>query len=201
MRGFDCHWYYIDENEKLKKSESTACWAGLNRGRPLQLHSYDGNKRVEIIIHKNYENVIFIDNFVDADISDTVRKRIVYLINKITPCSFVNIENKLLIKYNLLNNHYSDLFLLNLIRTMWYISKNFNLVQFHIDIQKKKPNNKDYLEFIMETISKNIIERNANNQYGYGDHSFVYEKIIPKKKDTLISYKGKSMQAFLQQKK
>ena len=201
MRGFDCHWYYMNEEKELVKSDATACWSGLNRGRPLKLLRYDKNKPIEIIIHKDYKDVIFIDNFIDVDISDAVRKRIVYLINKITPCSFVNIKNKTLIKYTLLSNHYSDLFLLNLIRTMWYIPRNFNLTQFHVDIQERKSNNKDYLEFIMENISKNVIERNSNNQYGYGDHSFVYENIIPKTKNALISNKINSMQTFLMSKK
>ena len=201
MRGFDCHYYHMKDDNTLYKNTNNACWAGLNRDRPLEINIYDPEKGyTKLVLKKEEKNSIYIDKYIDNEVSNEVRKRIVYLINKITPCSFEKIGNITYIKYTMLPKFYSDLLLLNLIRTLWYRhSPVFNLKQFHIDLLKRKPQGKDYLEFIMETISKNVITENA--KYSYGDHSFVYPNIVPKTKDKLISYKGNSMQGFLQQTK
>ena len=175
MRSYDCYKYHLI-NKELIKNLNTACWAGLNKS------NYLGKD-------------IYIDKYIEPEITDKQRKRIVYLINKIVPCKFEKIDNKTYIKYKLLNNHYSNLLLLNFIRILWYTNLSFNNEQFFIDISKPKPRNLDYLEFMMICIKNNV---DSKESWNYGDHSFVYKNIIPKTKEILLEYTGSSMQNFLQ---
>ena len=177
MRDYECYKYHLI-NKKLFKNSNTACWAGLNKSE------YLGKD-------------IYIANYIEPEITDKQRKRIVYLLNKITPCKFTTIENVKYIQFKLLNNHYSNLLLLNFIRILWYKNQSFNNDQFFIDICKPKTKGLDYLEFMMTCI-KNNVNTAPKEEWYYGDHSFVYLGIIPKTKEMLLKYTGKSMQTFLQ---
>ncbi|HEX8586116.1 MAG TPA: hypothetical protein VF680_17120 [Allosphingosinicella sp.] len=201
MRSYDCYYYHKAEDGNLFENFNHSCWNGINIQRPFNLISVRVDNKSQVVkLNDKFKNVIFIDNYIDKDVSNETRKKIVKLINKITPCSFTTIKSKTYIKYTLLKNHYSDLVILNLIRTMWYDGHTsvFNVKQFHIDLQDRKSSKKDVLEFIMERIAKNVI--NTNNTYHYGDHSFVYPNIIPKTKDRLCNYTGNSMESFLKMK-
>jgi hypothetical protein len=175
MRNYNCYIYHL-KNNKLIENSNTACWAGLNKSQ------YLGKD-------------IYIDKYIESEITDKQRKRIVYLINKITLCKFTIIKDKTYIQTKLLKNHYSNLLLLNFIRILWYKNGAFNNEQFFIDICKPKSRNLDYLEFIMICIKNNVI---YNNSWHYGNHSFVYDNIIPKTKEMLLKYTGDSMRTFLQ---
>jgi hypothetical protein len=177
MRNYGCYFYHL-ENNKLIQNSNTACWAGLNKSE------YLGKD-------------IYIDKYIEPEITDKQRRRIVYLLNKITLCKFTTIENVKYIQFKLLNNHYSNLLLLNFIRILWYKNGSFNNKQFFIDICKPKTRNLDYLEFMMTCIKNNVLI-DSQNSWGYGDHSFVYKDIIPKTKEMLLKYTGNSMQTFLQ---
>ena len=177
MRGYECYVYHL-QDKKLIPNSSTACWAGVK---------YD----------KYLGKDIYIDKYIEPEITDIQRKRIVYLVNKITPCKFVTIDDKIYIRFKLLNNHYSNLLLLNFIRILWYKNQSFNNEQFFIDICKPKSRNLDYLEFMMTCIKNNVTDTES---WYYGDHSFVYKDIIPKTREMLLKYTGNSMQAFLQRK-
>ena len=48
------------------------------------------------------------------------------------------------------------------------------------------------------TCLKNNVNNAPKKSWYYGDHSFVYEDIIPKTKEMLLKYTGGSMQTFLQ---
>jgi len=174
MRDYCCYIYHL-EDKRLIENLNIACWAGLNK-------------------NKYYNTYVYIDNYIESEITDNQRKRIVYLINKITPCKFKTINGKVYISYKLLNNHYSNLLLLNFIRILWYKNGSFNNKQFFIDICKRRSRNLDYLEFMMICIKNNV----NKSPYGYGDHSFVYPNIIPKTKEMLLKYTTESMQTFLQ---
>lgn len=174
MRNCGCYIYHL-ENNKLVQNSNNACWAGLNKSKYLG------------------EN-IYIDKYIEPEITDNQRKRIVYLINKITPCKFTKIDSKIYIQYKLLNNHYSNLLLLNFIRILWYKNGSFNNEQFFIDICKPKTRNLDYLEFMINCIKNNV---ETSSSWYYGDHSFVYLNIIPKTKEMLYKYTGNSMETFL----
>ena len=177
MRGYECYKYHLI-NKELVTNSNTACWAGLNKSE------YLGKD-------------IYIDEYIEPEITDKQRRRIVYLLNKITLCKFTTIENVKYIQFKLLNNHYSNLLLLNFIRILWYKNQSFNNDRFFIDICKSKTRGLDYLEFMMTCIKDNVLTEN-NAHFGYGDHSFVYANIIPKTKEMLLKYTGDSMQTFLQ---
>lgn len=182
MRSYDCYVFHL-KNKKLTLNPNNACWAGVQNSRI----SY-----IEVDIEtKDY---IYIDKYIEQEITDIQRKRIVYLVNKITDCKFVTIDNKVYIEYKLLNNHSSNLLLFNFIRILWYKNESFNNKQFFIDICKPKPRNLDYLEFMMTCIKNNV----GGSSFGYGNHSFVYNNIIPKTKEMLLKYTGNTMQTFLQ---
>lgn len=183
MRHYDCYFFHL-KNKKLVKRCGTGCWAGLKN---LNKNDLDN-------LTKDY---IYIDKYIEPEITDIQRKRIIYLINKITPCKFVKIEGNIYIQYKLLKNHYSNLLLLNFIRILWYKNKAFNNEKFFINICKRKPKNLDYLEFMMTCIKNNVINFNQGS-WDYGDHSFVYTNILPKKKEKLLKYTGNSMKNFLQ---
>lgn len=175
MRDYDCHVYHL-KNKTLVQNSNNACWAGLKNP-------------------KYFDTNVYIDKFIEPEITDKQRKRIVYLINKITSCKFVTIKKVKYIEYKLLSNHYSNLLLLNFIRILWYSNGSFDNKQFFIDICKPKPKKLDYLEFMMTCIKNNV---NKGNGWYYGDHSFVYLNIIPKTKEMLYKYTGNSMYNFLQ---
>jgi len=175
MRGYECYKYHLI-NKELIKNLNHACWAGLDKSE------YLGKD-------------IYIDKYIEPEITDKQRKRIIYLLNKITPCKFTTIKNVKYIQFKLLKYHYSNLLLLNFIRILWYKNESFNNEQFFIDICKPKTRKLDYLEFMMICIKNNV---DNNNSYGLGGHSFVYKDIIPKTKEMLYKYTGNSMQTFLQ---
>ena len=193
MRDYGCYIYHL-ENKKLVQNNNQACWNGLNLSN---YRKFDKNQKqcVNIILDEATKNYIYIDKYIEKEITDKQRKRIVYLLNKITPCKFVTIEKVKYIQYKLLSNHYSNLLLLNFIRILWYKNGSFNNEQFFIDICKPKPRNLDYLEFMMTCIKNNVYS--GGNWY-YGDHSFVYLGIIPKTKEMLYKYTGNTMCTFLQ---
>lgn len=176
MRNYSCFIYHL-ENKKLVKNPNDVCWAVLNKFKYLG-------------------TIVYIDKYIEKEITDKQRKRIVYLINKITPCKFTTIKGIKYIQFKLLNNYYSNLLLLNFIRILWYTNQNFNNEQFFVDICKPKPRNLDYLEFMMICIKNNVNE--LNSSFGYGNHSFVYKNIIPKTKEMLLKYTGNQMLTFLQ---
>jgi hypothetical protein len=188
MRDYKCYIYHL-EDKKLIQNGNYACWAGLNRS---QYSSIEGKNIVLDIETKDY---IYIDKYIENQITDKQRKRIVFLINKITPCEFVTINGKKYIQYKLLKNHYSNLLLLNFIRILWYKNGLFNNEQFFIDICKPKTRGLDYLEFMMTCIKNNVMD---STSWNYGDHCFAYKNIIPKTKEKLYEFTGNQMQTFLQ---
>jgi len=188
MRDYRCFIYHLQDN-KLVQNINNSCWAGLNK------KIFYNNKNKEIILDIKTKDYIYIDDYIQPEITTPQRKRIIYLINKITPCKFIMIGDKIYIRYKLLKNHYSNLLLLNFIRILWYRNQSFNNEQFFIDICKSKPKNLDYLEFMMTCIKNNVENENSWN---YGNHSFVYANIIPKTKEMLLKYTKKEMKLFLQ---
>ena len=188
MRNYSCYIYHL-QDKKLIRNSNNACWAGLNR------KIYTDINYKNIILDTETKDTIFIDQYIQPEITDDQRKRIINLINKITPCKFTTIEKVKYIQYKLLKNHHSNLLLLNFIRILWYLNKSFDNEQFFIDICKPKTKGLDYLEFMMTCIKNNV---ESNDSWNYGDHSFVYKNIIPKTKEMLLKYTGNRMQTFLQ---
>lgn len=193
MRYYECYIYHL-ENKKLVQNDNHSCWNGLNRPIYKRFDKVE-KKSVNIILDEETKDYIYIDKYIQPEITDKQRKRIIYLINKITPCKFVTIEKVKYIQYKLLSNHHSNLLLLNFIRILWYKNDSFNNGQFFIDISKTKSRNLDYLEFMMTCIKNNV---NDSSTFGHGNHSFVYPRIIPKTKEMLYKYTRNMMSIFLQ---
>ena len=195
MRDYGCYIYHL-ENKKLVQNNNQACWNGLNLSN---YRKFDKklNQPITIILDDKTKDYIYIDKYIEPEITTPQRTRIVYLINKITPCKFIMINDTIYIQYKLLKNHYSNLLLLNFIRILWYKNRTFNNEQFFIDICKPKTKGLDYLEFMMTCVKDNV-ENTSGSSWGYGDHSFVYKGIIPKTKEMLYKYTGNQMHTFLQ---
>jgi len=102
MRCYDCYIYHFQNNQLIQNSNQ-ACWAGLNRV------NYNDKNGKQIKLDSKTKDYIYIDKYIEKEITDKQRKRIVYLLNKITPCKFVTIEKVKYIQYKLLSNHYSNL--------------------------------------------------------------------------------------------
>ena len=64
MRSYGCHIYHLKSGNLIPNSNN-ACWAGLNKNH------YLGKD-------------IYIDKYIESEITDKQRKRIIYLLNKIT---------------------------------------------------------------------------------------------------------------------
>lgn len=219
--NYKCFYYY--KNKKTKeyfRNGNKACWAGLSMLKNIvnnmylyknDIYMYHKDNKYSGI--KSYpENKHFDDN--DFDFKTIYIKlplehslehlnpeyynkyvtRIVNLINKITTCKKVYIDNILYIKYKTLDNYSSDLLLLNIIRMLWYTPQGIYIENFIRDILKQNKN-KDSLAFILETIINNLKEDLSYGQEG--DHSCIYKKMKIKTSKQLLEFKGEQMQAFL----
>lgn len=102
MRGFDCYWFtYV--GKALEQSSSTMCWSGIRR-----VLEDEKDKVKEIYITK-YNEVE----------TEKYQKRLIFIINKITPCSKVIIDKVEYIKFKLIKGYNNNLILLSFIRNLW----------------------------------------------------------------------------------
>jgi len=117
---------------------------------------------------------------------------IVSVINEITPCKLVNIDNVWYIKFKLLGTYDQSLILLSFIRNLWY--------------EPKAGYSKKFFESLKVATQEDPLERLtwANKEacddagYGYG-HSNVHKKssLKVKKSKQLLEYKGLCTRTFL----
>lgn len=217
VNSFSCNYFY--KNKKTKKyfaNGNNSCWAGLNYslervyllGNNNIDYIYNIKRKIEGSSSFNEEDFDFENIYIllpKQHTYDNLNKllynkyitRIVNLINKITPCKKVIINDKLHIKYKLLNMYSQNLVLLNIIRMLWYKPFNINIDNFIQNILKPKEKNKDVLYFMFETINNTIEENPNRGQYKYGDHSCIYKNIKLKTSKQLLDYEGTSMEMFL----
>jgi len=178
----------ISSSSKVKFEHfhlGTACWSGLQR-LPLK------TKYIYIYKFNNTKDL----------------PRLVQLINNITSCKIVKINNKKYIRYKLIDwdkdrvknracfFYSKNLLLLNIIRLNWYRASQFNIDQFKKDIFNNCRGT-DSLYFLLKCIKDNVIDKSQGRGINFGDHSPIYKNIILKKKKDLFKYKGNSMQIFL----
>lgn len=189
MRGYECHYFFMSNNGELYKASNHACWGGM-KGKaylpdivPLQ-YAPENDYSTEYI---------YVDQYIQNEVSDKDRKRLVYLINFITPCKFVTIKKKKYIKIKLVDGYDKNLVILNFIRGLWYLPTNFDMEQFYKDIHKRRSKGKDALEFLLECLRDNV---KLDGTY-YGDHSSIYKYIKPKTIEKLFNFKGHSVKDFL----
>lgn len=197
MRGFDCHYYKMMKTGKLIKNFNQSCWAAILRNESYCIY-IDGNRTVPAL-NEELKDYIFIAQFEEPEVAKESMERIIQLINRITECSIVEIENVKYIKYKLLTTYSQNLLLLNIIRMLWHEPRAIDLKNFLNESIFKKATNKDPLSFLLECMNENI-DQTLQYHY-YGDHSCVYKDIQLRTKDELLAYKGGTMQLFLMQKK
>tara|TARA_R110000850_G_scaffold84920_1_gene182231 strand:+ start:13597 stop:14274 length:678 start_codon:yes stop_codon:yes gene_type:complete len=221
MNCFNCYYYFFNFFNELERNSNTSCWAGIKSEeeqikRKLGYGAFHWEHvdyiYIKVLENKNYK------------LDKNFLKRKVNLINNITECSIVNLDNKTyvnrgsiehfnnqdenkngeFIKYKLLkrksyskSEYYSkNLVLLNIIRMLWYQPHLFNLKGFHKSILKRVPRGKDSLWFLMENIRINI-DSSKKTRGNYGDHSCIYPKIIPKTKKWFLDCDKTSCQAIM----
>jgi len=97
----DCIHYSL-KNDKLVKDSVTACWRGIN------------NKPSEFIYMK-------LDDFKVPEVTDKQRTRVINLLNNITFCKIVKIDNIEYIKFLLLDKYCKNGLLLNFIRGFYWL--------------------------------------------------------------------------------
>lgn len=183
--------YYFYNNNKFCSNTNKACWAGIKY-------------RTAFYNFKNIDSIYIDFNTRYKELNPYI-KRIVSLINNITPCSIVrnkekkainccnysqNLNCKYLIKYTFIkkdniNEFYAiNLTLLNFIRMLWYDPQYLDIDKYKEIVLKRVTPGKDSLWFLMNCIKECVIE--GNNRVNYGNHSCVYKNIIPKSKKWLL---------------
>lgn len=211
FNGFGCFFYYIDIKDKvLKPTTATACWSGTSNWNRENMFT-DG----EIYIYDWCYNKTTID---DA-------KRIVKLINKITPCSIVDLVCKIddkeiskekVIKYKFFGTYDQDLILLNFIRNLWYVPTYYS---YKNEEDEKKHLNGGYVSFNshvfdnvlffdlikksrgkdpLEVLTSANMECCVNSATTLG-HCNVHKwkEMKVKNVESLLKYKGNSTKEFL----
>lgn len=194
MRDYGCVYYHLDKDNNLVKNNNISCWKGIDKSYTFSMHANINGKYQKIDLLKSKKDYIYITNYIQPEVTDQQRKRLLYLINKITSCKFIKIKNVVYIEYKMIEGYDNNLILLNFIRNLWCIGdKGFDYKGFFNSILNPKPRNQDVLIYIMNCFKNNII-----TPPNYQDHSNIICNIIPKTKDELLSYKGKSTKEFLQ---
>jgi len=200
---YSCH-YHIDigREKQLVKVKNSACWYSLMY--PTIVNYTDGTiNKYNCLIHYTYKGPsikqIYISDFRTNINSLAATKAMVDIINMITPCKIVTKFKETYIRYDLISEskYYNNLVLLNFLRMIWYKPCVFNHKQFFIDLRAKDRIITDPLYFLMELVNKNIVMPIDTTYNSWGNHSLVICDIIPKNVDSLLKFRGTSMNKFL----
>lgn len=174
-RGFTCS-VFIEKNRKLVQLERYACWSGIN----------DYHNEEEIYV-AHYQDLLTLK----------YQKRLIYLVNQITPCSFVERDGMKFIKVKLFKNYNQNLVVLNFIRNLWHEPYNTYLNKFFKSLAKSKKKYKDPLERLTWANKEACIGYNSSYPPG---HSNVFNHntlLIKTKKELLECTAMTSIQSFL----
>lgn len=185
-RSYNCFYKQRTSQGNLIKVSNNACWLGVNSQEfKNNRNSLKGTKFEEDI------NTIYIYEFKESHISDKDRKRLLFLINLITPCKIVTIDGEKYIKFTLIRDceYKPNLTLLNLLRQSWYndysLRQVFNIEQFYNDIHQKRKRNEDVLSFLLTHMKNNTID--VPNNYMYGGHSIILKNLKIKTTHQLLN--------------
>ena len=187
-QGFRCH-YFAKIGQGYRKNTNTSCFAGIVNFSNYRKYKRDElgqniriNGSVQYTELKSLPLHIYI-NITNKIVSMKEVRRMVFIINKITPCEVMYINNIPFIKYKFTKNrdYKSNLLLLNFIRMTWYDASpgktHFKNAQFFKDILEYKVT-KDPLLFLTTCLKNNVINKPDN--YCYGNHSIIYKGIKPR---------------------
>jgi hypothetical protein len=121
MRGYACHFYHLTKKNTLVKNNNTACWAGINRVPPISDVKIHAGEELDEA-NKEY---IFVDQFVQPE-TEAYIPLLIRVLNKITPCEMVTIDDKQYIKIKLIGKYDNSLIVLNFLRNLWSCPSIFN---------------------------------------------------------------------------
>lgn len=206
MRTFSCHYYKLDEKEKLVKNSNSACWAGLRRYEVSK--KPDGNLNYgsgKYVMQEDY-NTIYIDEFEMPRTKDHI-DLMVKIVNEITPCELVTINKKKYIKFKMLKTYDQSLVVLNFVRNLWFEpipfmtgSKEYNAkVGLYTDTffeTLKKSRFKDPLKKLTRANKVACEKAGAKSYYGHSNFN-IASKLNIKETSQLLKYKGESTSGFL----
>jgi len=195
MRGYQCHFYHLNVQNKLEKNNNDACWAGING--PLG-KGWGFNIKMD----KENEKFIFVDRFVEKETQAYI-PLLIRILNKVTPTELVEIDGKQYIKTKLLGTYDQSLIILNFLRNLWSCPTVFNGTQARF---------KDYIPTFFETLktarkykdplkrllwaNKIACEKAGCVSMGHSNiHS--HDKLQIRPMEELIAYNGHSTMEFL----
>ena len=197
MNSFNCHMSHKLKDGSLNKNISTACWAVLRR-------YYDREDKFDIKdIDKQEEDIIYISNFRRTQTEKDI-PLLIQLINEISPCELVTINNIEYIKFQLLKTYDQSLILLNFIRNLWFDpSREFrsSYAPYYIEFFKELNNINEKDPLARLTLANKNACTTLNFPYGAG-HSNIGKphELVVKTTQSLLNYKGSCTQAFLKKK-
>jgi hypothetical protein len=211
MKGDYSAFIYFKEKKggKLYRLSNTACLASFEQiqqarhgGKvPLVDESDEYNEKGYYeLFNKLKESNTLDDSVVYIKVRDLEKeslkylKRVVRLINKITPCSLYEREGILYVKYKYLPTYPQNLTLGNIIRMSYYQPWNLKYDGFLKSIAKRRRRGEDPLSFILKAVRENYQEE---GKYSDGDHSLVYKNLKIRTAKQLIETEETSLQNFL----
>lgn len=169
MRNYQCYVScYV--GDKLIKSQTNACWSMLNHGG---FFNADYKSIVPSFAYKE----IYISQF-DDPATIKYQRRLLTLIDKITPCKIVTIDGTRYIKFKMLQTYNQSLILLNFIRNLWHEPIPGYAEKFFTSINKSKDQYKDPLARLTWA------NREACDKAFYMGHCNVHDKKLLKIKTT-----------------
>lgn len=145
MTSFNVHLHYYIK-DKLEKYYSIACFAGCK-------------------LHTTKE--IFLSRFRHKETEKYIPK-LISIINEITPCKLVEIENVEYISFKMFNNYDRSLILLSFIRNLWWKQPGFDYKVFFDYISNNEY--KDPMELLTEA------NKEACSDLMFNDHSNCHNK-------------------------
>jgi len=151
MRNYSCYYgKYV--NKKVIKSNSSACWASIDR---------DGFE---------YVQNLYIYKFEEPDITYEQIKLLVSIVNQITPCSIVTHKKIKYIKYRKIKGYIKNLIILNFIRALWHETGGILSSQLFLNsLKNPKVIYEDPLEKLLYSYKESFI--NVNSPYNVFDHN------------------------------
>lgn len=189
MRGYEvyCKHYNTPKSKALTDAPHKVCFSFINAYKWYEL-----------------EKEIYLYKFECEETKDYV-ERLLFIINKITPCELVTINKVKYIKFKLLKTYDTSLILLNFIRTLWY-----NPIPIYANPDDKLKYIKEFFGILMKakrvgdpvrllTKANKLAILSLDKSTGYYGHSNIHngDNLKIKSKKQLLEYKGHSTKEFL----
>lgn len=223
MRLYQCYFNYKVDDGTLVKNYNISCWLGITQQYLRYKKDYShfltedeiktiGNRFIYLTVLNNNNtsndwsfyksmkdciiehDIIYIEQFTFPKTSHNI-PLLLSLINKITPCEIVKINDVEYIRYKLIKTYDQNLILLNFIRNLWNAEiKGYNELFFMY--LKEGSSYQDPLEILTDANKKACV--NICTKYSPG-HSNIHLANELKIKNTkqLLGYKGLTTEKFL----